>query len=180
MRPRHSLALLVAAVLGSNANPSLAVDGHGGDNRWLFPGEYESHQAMWMFWPTFEYKAGFPSTEPMGEMIQAMRGHTHVNLGVQDAADEADARSLLSSSGVPLDHVHFFHIPHGDIWARDMGPQFTRRAGRLRIGSFPTAASRVRAVAGDSSPRWTASCMSDSACERRSVGASSSCCGGTT
>ena len=32
---------------------------------WLFPGEYESHQAMWMLWPTFENKAGFPSTEPM-------------------------------------------------------------------------------------------------------------------
>ncbi len=104
---------------------------------WLFPGEYESHQAMWMFWPTFEYKAGFPATEPMGDMIRAMRGHVQVNLAVQDADDEAAARSLLAAAGVPLDHVHFFHIEHGDIWARDMGPQFTRsRFGRLRINDW--------------------------------------------
>ena len=136
MRARHFLALFAAAALFFHADPSLAVDRHGGDSGWRFPGEYESHQAMWMLWPTFEYKAGFPSTEPMAEMIQAMRGHVHVNLAVQDAADEADARSVLRSSGVPLDHVHFFHLPHGDIWARDMGPQFTRRAGRLRINDW--------------------------------------------
>lgn len=104
---------------------------------WLFPGEYESHQAMWMLWPTFEYKAGFPSTEPMSDMIRAMSGRVQVNLAVQDADDEAAARSLLTAAKVPLDHVHFFHVEHGDIWARDMGPQFTRsRSGRLRINDW--------------------------------------------
>ncbi len=49
------------------------------EREWLFPGEYESHQAIWMLWPTFEYKAGFPPAEP-AEMIRAMRGHVHVNL----------------------------------------------------------------------------------------------------
>ena len=75
-----------------------------------------------MLWPTFEYKAGFPSTEPIADMIRAMSGHVQVNLAVQDAADEADARRILAARGVPLAHVHFFHIEHGDIWARDMGP----------------------------------------------------------
>ena len=70
-------------------------------------------------------------------MIRAMSGHVQVNLAVQDADDEAAARSLLTDAGVPLDHVHFFHIEHGDIWARDMGPQFTRsRSGRLRINDW--------------------------------------------
>ena len=104
---------------------------------WVFPGEYESHQAMWMLWPTFEYKAGFPSTEPIADMIRAMSGHVQVNVAVQDAADEADARSILAARRVPLAHVHFFHIAHGDIWARDMGPQFTRNhAGNLRINDW--------------------------------------------
>jgi hypothetical protein len=106
-------------------------------DEWLFPGEYESHQAMWMLWPTYENKAGFPSADPMSDMIRAMSGHVHVNLAVQDADDEASARSLLTAKGVPLDHVHFFQIEHGDIWARDMGPQFTRgRSGKLRINDW--------------------------------------------
>ncbi len=113
------------------------VEGFSGSPEWVFPGEYESHQAMWMLWPTFEYKAGFPSTEPMADMIRAMSGHVQVNLAVQDAADEADARGFLASRGVPLAHVHFFHIEHGDIWARDMGPQFTRNSsGNLRINDW--------------------------------------------
>ena len=30
-----------------------ASEALGGDpGEWVFPGEYESHQAMWMLWPT--------------------------------------------------------------------------------------------------------------------------------
>jgi agmatine deiminase len=108
--------------------------GSHADPGWRFPGEFESHQAMWLLWPTFENKAGFPSSDPMAEMIRAMSGRTHVNLAVQDAGDEAGARAVLTSKHVPLGHVHFVHLPHGDIWARDMGPQFTRnRDDELRI-----------------------------------------------
>src|SRR6185369_6638812 len=104
---------------------------------WLFPGEYESHQAMWMLWPLWENKAGFPSTEPVSDIIQAMSGHVQVNLAVQDADDEAAATSYLSGRGVPLNHVHFYRLEHGDLWARDMGPQFTRsRSGQLRINDW--------------------------------------------
>ncbi len=101
---------------------------------WVFPGEYESHQAMWMLWPTYVNKAGFPSTGVVSDMVRAMSGHTQVNLAVQDAEDEAAARAFMTARGVPLDHVHFFHIPHLDLWARDMGPQFVRnRLGQLRV-----------------------------------------------
>ena len=109
----------------------------GGAGEWLFPGEYESHQAMWMLWPVFENKAGFPSTEVVSDMIHAMHGRVHVNLAVQDADDEAVATSFMTERGVPLDHVHFYHLEHGDLWARDMGPQFTRsQSGRLRINDW--------------------------------------------
>ena len=38
---------------------------------------------------------------------------------------------------MPLDHVHFFHIPHLDLCARDMGPQFTRNLlGQLRVNDW--------------------------------------------
>jgi Porphyromonas-type peptidyl-arginine deiminase len=104
------------------------------DDEWLFPGEYESHQAMWMLWPTYENKAGLPSTEVVSDVIEAMKNHTHVNLAVQDGADEAAARTFLMARRVALDHVHFFRLAHLDIWARDTGPQFTRSlTGNLRV-----------------------------------------------
>jgi agmatine deiminase len=128
-----ALSLWAGGVGTANAN----YEDESGDGEWLFPGEYESHQAMWMLWPTYENKEGFPSTEPISEMIRAMSGYVHVNLAVQDADEEAAVRSLLTAGGAPLDHVHFFQIEHLDIWARDMGPQFTRsRSGRLRINDW--------------------------------------------
>jgi agmatine deiminase len=130
---RYLTCIALAASLC--ARPAVGAPEDSGD--WRFPGEYESHQAMWMTWPVYENKAGFPSTEPMSEMIRAMSGHVAVNLAVQDAADEAAARELLTASGVPLDHVHFFQLEHLDIWARDTGPQFTRsRSGQLRVNDW--------------------------------------------
>jgi agmatine deiminase len=143
-----SLALFVLVTVSvtgdrrvnATARPLESTGSAGGElpgwpaDEWVFPGEYESHQAMWMLWPTYENKAGFPSTEVVGDMIQAMSGHTHVNLAVQDADDEAAAREWLGTHGVPLDHVHFFHLEHLDLWARDMGPPFVRSlSGRLRV-----------------------------------------------
>ncbi len=93
MKKPSTVLLLVLCL--SAATRSLGED--ASRPAWVFPGEYESHQAMWMFWPTFEYKAGFPSTEPMAEMIRAMSGHVHVNLAVQDAVEEADVRRLSRS-----------------------------------------------------------------------------------
>jgi len=137
MRARHSRAVLVAGILILAAGPSPGSDGDRTGGGWIFPGEYESHQAMWMLWPTYENKVGFPSSEPMSEMIAALRGHASVNLAVQDAADEDAARGELSARGAPLDQVRFFHLEHADIWARDMGPQFTRsRSGKLRINDW--------------------------------------------
>jgi agmatine deiminase len=118
----------------SRVNAVAATGDWSVTDEWVFPGEYESHQAMWMMWPTYENKVGFPSTEPMIDMIRAMSGHVQVNLAVQNADEELAVRELLTTNRVPLDHVHFFHIEHADIWARDMGPQFTRSvSGRLRI-----------------------------------------------
>ena len=133
MKRTWSALLLSSCLFAASRTPVEALS----EPEWVFPGEYESHQAIWMLWPTFEYKAGFSSTEPIADMIRAMRGHVQVNLAVQDAADEEDARSILAAHGVPLAHVHFFHIEHGDIWARDMGPQFTRNSsGKLRVNDW--------------------------------------------
>jgi agmatine/peptidylarginine deiminase len=122
-----------------------AAEPGSGSGEWIFPGECESHHAIWMLWPTYENKAGLPSTEPMAEMIPSFSGQVPVNLAVQDAAEEKDVRSFLSSRRVPLDHVHFFRFEHPDIWAPDVGPQFTRSdSGRLRIDDWNAATGAMR------------------------------------
>src|SRR5262245_50866070 len=88
MKTLTFLASLLVTVLLSGATALADSDEKHDAGEWLFPGEYESHQAMWMLWPTYENKAGFPSTEAIIDMIHAMSGHAHVNLAVQDAVDE--------------------------------------------------------------------------------------------
>ena len=81
-----------------------------------------------MLWPTYENKAGFPSTEVVSDLVEALTNHTHVNLAMQDAGDEAAARAFLMARGVALDHVHFFRSEHMS------GLDLLRhlRSGRLR------------------------------------------------
>jgi agmatine deiminase len=119
MRWTRSTALAVSAVLLGGAAAS--GTGSSDSEAWIFPGEYESHGQMWMLWPTYENKAGFPSTEPMVDMIATMSGHVRVTLVVQDEADLAMVESLLDTSEVPLEHVDFLQLPHFDIWAREHG-----------------------------------------------------------
>ena len=103
-------------------------------SQFCFSAEYESHEAVWLSWPVYENKKGLPSTEPMLQMIEGMHGQVQVNLLVQNAAEETLVRAMAKERAVPVEHVRFFHIQHGDIWIRDMGPQFVRNeAGELRI-----------------------------------------------
>ena len=89
---------------------------------------------MWLLWPTYENKAGFPSTDVVSDMVAALHGHTRVHLAVQDDADEVAARELLTRRGVPLDSRPVPSHPARRFWTRDMGPQFVRnRAGELRV-----------------------------------------------
>ena len=159
--------LCLAAAIRTHAD--LTASGHA-SGEWVFPGEYESHQAMWMLWPTYENKAGFPSTESISDMIHAMSGHTHVNLAVQDADDEAAARSFMTARGVPLDHVHFFHIQHGDIWARDTGPQFTRNLPGTCASTTGTSAT-----GGTKSPTANSACSTSRSTARPRPSSRSRC-----
>ena len=106
-----ALASLTSAVsdmsraLAKGSNPRLSQPASTpNEDGWIFPGEYESHEAMWMLWPTYENKAGFPSTDVVSDLIAAMKNHTIVNLAVQGPQDEAAARELLTARGVAFDH----------------------------------------------------------------------------
>ena len=168
MKTMKFLASFVVSVLICGASALADSKDKGGERsagRWLFPGEYESHQAMWMLWPTYENKAGFPSTEPMSNMIHAMNGHVHVNLAVQDADEEAAVRSLLTANGVPSRsrpllpdraprHLGAGHRTpvHAEFVGRATSTTGTSTIGATRNPAVNTAGSRSHSIARSPRP----------------------------
>jgi len=103
----------------------------------ISPGEFEPIESIWFAYPVYENRAGYPSTDVQGKMIQALVPHVFIDLLVQDAKDKESAQNWISSLGVPENRIRFHIIPHTDIWMRDMGPVFlSNRNGKLKIIDF--------------------------------------------
>ena len=106
-----------------------------GAAQYVFPGDWEAHSAVWLSWQAEDHKKGRPVSVPQLQLISGLHGHQKVCLIVQDAAEEQAVKAAASSAGVSVDHVTFYQAPHVGLWARDMGPQFSRSliTGKLAI-----------------------------------------------
>ena len=106
-----------------------------GASQYVFPGDWEAHSAVWLSWQAEDHKKGRPVSVPQLQLINGLHGHQHVSLIVQDEAEEKAVKDAASKASVPLKHVTFYHAPHVGLWARDMGPQFSRSliTGKLAI-----------------------------------------------
>ena len=100
----------------------------------VFPAEFESHDALWMAWPRYENKKGRP-TEPVHmQILEATSGRVAVDLLVPG---EGKVRARLVAEGIAHDHVRFHSIPYNDVWLRDTGPIFLKGSeGSLKIADF--------------------------------------------
>jgi len=87
-----------------------------------FPGEFEKHDAIWLMWPTYENKIGWPADVVQGRIIEALAPYVKVYLAVNTEEEIAVARAKLKELNIPDGHVTYYVVPHGDIWCRDMGP----------------------------------------------------------
>ena len=114
--------------------------------QYLFPPEWEKHDATWIGWPhnTSDWPGKFaPIPWVYGEIVRHLgRGET-VRVLVNSAAQEQRARTVLKRTGTDLARVEFFRRPTDRGWTRDFGPIFLRRQPN---GS--RAAARELAVAG--------------------------------
>jgi len=105
------------------------------------PGEWERHQACWLAWPCAEDLWGedlAPAQESFVALCRAIASAPGddlpevPNVLVPDAERETKARRALR--GVP---AQFFRADYGDIWLRDTGPLFLRRAdGEIAAARF--------------------------------------------
>jgi len=93
------------------------------------PAEWEPHAATWLAWP--HYHADWPGKfEPIPwvytEIIRNLARHERVELIVNDAAAERQARKLLHQANALAKNVRFHRWPTNRVWLRDSGCIFVK------------------------------------------------------
>jgi agmatine deiminase len=88
------------------------------------PAECEPHAATWLAWP--HYHGDWPGKfEPIPwvytEIIRNLARHERVELIVNNAAAEGQARKLLDQANAPIKNVRFHRWPTNRSWLRDSG-----------------------------------------------------------
>jgi agmatine deiminase len=92
------------------------------------PAEWAPHAATWLAWP--HHHGDWPGKfEPIPwaytEIIRHLARHERVELIVNDAPAERQARNLLDRAHAPLKNVRFHRWPTNRSWLRDSGCIFT-------------------------------------------------------
>jgi agmatine deiminase len=94
------------------------------------PAEWEPHTATWLAWP--HYQGDWPGKfDPIPwvytEIIRNLARHERVELIVNDAPAERQARKMLERSNAPLSNVQFHRWPANRSWLRDSGCIFVKQ-----------------------------------------------------
>jgi len=109
------------------------------------PAEWEPHQATWLAWP--HHRGDWPGKfEPIPwvytEIIANLARHERVELIVNDAASERQARKLLGRSSASVRNVRFHRWPTNRSWLRDSGCIFLNRPGGADTGAHESRHER--------------------------------------
>lgn len=105
------------------------------------PAEWETHESIWVGWPTYENKAGWSTEETMAELVSILAPNVLVDLCVFDSSEAAYVRDYLINYGMSSTtvdtRVRFHNIEHNDWWFRDMGGLFLKNEdGELKVVDF--------------------------------------------
>ena len=115
------------------------------------PAEWEPHAATWLAWP--HYHGDWPGKfEPIPwvytEIIRNLTRHERVELIVNDATAERQARKLLFRASALLENVRVHRWPTNRVWLRDSGCIFTKtHVGTAALDCPPGALAPVPPVA---------------------------------
>jgi agmatine deiminase len=102
------------------------------------PAEWEPHAATWLAWP--HYHGDWPGKlEPIPwvytEIIRNLARHERIELIVNDATAERQARKQLERSNAPVSNVQFHRWPTNRGWLRDSGCIFVKHESHDFTGS---------------------------------------------
>ncbi|MGC2476202.1 MAG: agmatine deiminase family protein [Candidatus Sulfotelmatobacter sp.] len=93
------------------------------------PAEWEPHAATWLAWP--HYHGDWPGKfEPIpwvyAEIIRNLAKHERVELIVNDARVERQARKVLARADALSENIGFHRWPTNRVWLRDSGGIFLK------------------------------------------------------
>jgi agmatine deiminase len=93
------------------------------------PAEWERHASTWIAWPHNE--EDWPGKfEPIpwvyADIVRHLATAERVNIIVDDARLEAEAKRFLKRANAPLANVAFHRWPTDRVWTRDSGPIFVK------------------------------------------------------
>ncbi len=91
-------------------------------------GEFEPTAAVWLYWSNYDNKQGYSSNAVQLEMIRQIAPYATVKVAVANDSLAAYVTSKISYELVQSNQVKIFVLPHQEIWARDIGPNFVINA----------------------------------------------------
>ncbi len=116
-------------------------------SRYRMPAEWEPHEATWLAWP--HHRADWPGkfdSVPWvyAEIIRNLARRERVELIVNNAAAEKDARKVLIRANALHENVCFHRWPTNRVWTRDSGCSFVLSDEGSRAGSTTKNLAGVR------------------------------------
>lgn len=123
----------LGTVRRETADDSEFLDKGPRESGFRMPAEWEPHEATWICWP--HNRTDWPgkfATIPWvcGEIVRKIAPGEIVRIIVSSQKHEAQARRVLTSVGVDLTRIEFFHFPTNRSWTRDFGPMFVKREAK--------------------------------------------------
>ncbi len=114
------------------------------------PAEWDPHAATWIAWP--HNQEDWPGKfEPIpwvyAEIVRNLSRYETVNIIVNDAVGEKNARKILNIANAFGDNIKFYRSPTDRVWTRDSGCTFVRHFARSTETSDGSGDQQPRAGA---------------------------------
>nr|QFZ91610.1 agmatine deiminase family protein [Synechococcus elongatus PCC 11802] len=100
------------------------------------PAEFEPIASIWMAYPTYENRAGYPSQVVQEAMVKAIAPTVKIDFLLNESEEKAIVNGWLKTAGIPASQVRYHLVPHEDLWIRDMGPIFAVNANQTQVVDF--------------------------------------------
>jgi agmatine deiminase len=117
------------SILAKNTKSRTGVVENSVTPLFRMPAEWEPHASTWIAWPHNE--EDWPGKfEPIpwvyADVVRHLAAVERVNIIVESARLEKEAKRFLERANAPLANVVFYRWPTDRVWTRDSGPIFVK------------------------------------------------------